>query len=101
MPGGGVALLYASRALDAVREGLANFDQRIGVKIVQSALKVPCKTIADNAGAQFFWPRLGVLFIGKGCLSPHHKMHCVYFGQIAHWSLPCRNCRGHVAVGSV
>ena len=56
MPGGGVALLYASRALDAVREGLANFDQRIGVKIVQSALKVPCKTIADNAGAQLSGP---------------------------------------------
>ncbi len=52
VPGGGVALLYASRALDAVRDGLTSFDQRIGVRIVQSALKVPLKTIADNAGAR-------------------------------------------------
>ena len=52
MPGGGVALLYASKALEAVRETLSNFDQRIGVRIVQSALTVPAKTIADNAGAQ-------------------------------------------------
>ena len=49
--GGGVALLYASRNLDAVKEKLSNFDQQIGVQIVQSALKMPLKTIADNAGA--------------------------------------------------
>ena len=56
MPGGGVALLYASKALEAVRETLSNFDQRIGVRIVQSALTVPAKTIADNAGAQATLP---------------------------------------------
>lgn len=36
--GGGVALLYASRELDKLPT--ANFDQRIGVQIVQNALKV-------------------------------------------------------------
>ena len=50
MPGGGVALLYASRTLEGVREKLDNFDQQIGVQIVQTAVKVPLKTIADNAG---------------------------------------------------
>ena len=48
--GGGVALLYASRGLEATKETLANFDQQIGVQIVQNALRVPLKTIADNAG---------------------------------------------------
>ena len=48
--GGGVALLYASRGLDSMKEKLTNFDQQVGVQIVQNALKVPLKTIADNAG---------------------------------------------------
>ena len=46
-----MALLYASRGLDSLKEKLTNFDQQVGVQIVQSALKVPLKTIADNAGA--------------------------------------------------
>ncbi len=49
MPGGGCALLYASKNLDGVKENL-NFDQKIGVDIVQRALQVPLKTIANNAG---------------------------------------------------
>ena len=48
--GGGVALLYASKSLDAVKEKLENFDQTVGVQILQTALRVPLKTIADNAG---------------------------------------------------
>merc|ERR1719424_55893 len=48
VPGGGTALLYASRALDAVKG--ANFDQDIGVKIVREACKIPCKTICSNSG---------------------------------------------------
>lgn len=51
MPGGGVALLYASKILDGAKGGL-NFDQKIGVDIVERALRVPLKTIANNAGAQ-------------------------------------------------
>jgi len=45
-----VALLYASKSLDAVKEKLENFDQTVGVQILQTALRVPLKTIADNAG---------------------------------------------------
>ena len=61
MPGGGVALLYASRVLGATKEAAANFDQKVGVEIVTNALKVPLKTIANNAGARprmcQVWPR--------------------------------------------
>lgn len=38
VPGGGVALLYASKELDKL--STANFDQKIGVQIIQNALKV-------------------------------------------------------------
>lgn len=55
VPGGGVALLYASKQLEDVKNKLANFDQKIGVDIVQKALQMPLKTIANNAGAQL-WP---------------------------------------------
>lgn len=48
VPGGGVALLYASQALDKL-EG-DSFDQNIGIKIVKDACKVPCKTICQNSG---------------------------------------------------
>ncbi len=37
--GGGVALLYPSRDLDKLPT--ANFDQKVGVQIIQNALKVP------------------------------------------------------------
>jgi len=43
VPGGGVALLYASKALDDIKG--QNFDQDIGIKIVKEACKIPCKTI--------------------------------------------------------
>lgn len=46
--GGGVALLLASKALSNLKG--ANFDQGIGIKIVQGACKIPTKAIADNAG---------------------------------------------------
>jgi hypothetical protein len=36
--GGGVALVYASNSLDKLE--IANFDQKIGVQIIQNALKV-------------------------------------------------------------
>lgn len=36
--GGGVALLYASKELEKLQT--ANFDQKIGVQIIQNALKV-------------------------------------------------------------
>ena len=50
--GGGAALLYASRALEPLKEKTANFDQKIGVDIVAKAIRVPCATIARNAGVE-------------------------------------------------
>ena len=51
VPGGGVALLYASKTLEEVKSKNASFDQKIGVDIVMKALQMPLKTIANNAGA--------------------------------------------------
>ena len=41
--GGGSALLYASRKLDGLKG--ANFDQTIGIQIVEKACRIPTKTI--------------------------------------------------------
>jgi chaperonin GroEL len=49
LPGGGTALLYASRVLDAIKS--RNEDQQAGIDIVRKALKVPTRQIAENAGA--------------------------------------------------
>ena len=47
VPGGGVALLRASKALDNLE---AVGDERIGVKIVARAIEEPMRWIAANAG---------------------------------------------------
>jgi chaperonin GroEL len=46
--GGGVALLYAVRALDKVK--FANADQKVGVDIIRRAILTPVRLIAENAG---------------------------------------------------
>src|SRR5262249_41936183 len=48
VPGGGVALLYAGRALDKLEP--ENDDQRVGIEIVRRALRWPTRLIAENAG---------------------------------------------------
>jgi chaperonin GroEL len=48
VPGGGLALLYASKKLKSIKTD--NFDQDVGVKIINAACKIPCKTICHNAG---------------------------------------------------
>jgi len=48
VPGGGTALLYATKALDGVAG--ANEDQTRGVDIVRKAITSPVKQIAENAG---------------------------------------------------
>jgi len=50
VPGGGVALLKASRAL-ADLQG-ANFDQNLGITIIKSAITKPARTIVENAGEE-------------------------------------------------
>ncbi|XP_021817199.1 chaperonin CPN60-like 2, mitochondrial [Prunus avium] len=57
VPGGGVALLYATKALDNLQ--VQNEDQRRGVQIIQNALKAPTFTIVSNAGFD------GPLVLGK------------------------------------
>jgi chaperonin GroEL len=51
VPGGGVALLRAQRALDGLEESLPA-DERAGVKIVRRAIEEPLRWIAENAGIE-------------------------------------------------
>jgi chaperonin GroEL len=46
--GGGVALLYATKALENL--DAANNDQKVGIEIVRRALQAPVRQIAENAG---------------------------------------------------
>ncbi len=46
--GGGVALLYAIKALEGLK--YANDDQKVGIEIVRRALQAPVRQIAENAG---------------------------------------------------
>ncbi|MGC8867470.1 MAG: TCP-1/cpn60 chaperonin family protein [Elusimicrobiales bacterium] len=48
LPGGGVALIRASRVLDNLKA--ENEDEKIGINIVKKAVYMPLKTIAENAG---------------------------------------------------
>ncbi|MFA5911134.1 MAG: chaperonin GroEL [Vicinamibacterales bacterium] len=49
VPGGGVALIRASKVLDGLKlEG----DQKIGVAIIKRAIEEPCRWIATNAGLE-------------------------------------------------
>jgi chaperonin GroEL len=57
VPGGGIALLRAARALDAMRG--ANADQSYGIDLVRKALAAPARQIAENAGED------GSLVIGR------------------------------------
>ncbi len=57
LPGGGVALLRATKALDAV--AVDNSDQIYGVDIVRRAIEAPARQIAENAGAE------GSIIVGK------------------------------------
>jgi chaperonin GroEL len=57
LPGGGVALLRAAKALDKVTTD--NPDQKHGVEIVRRAIEAPARLIAENAGAE------GSIIVGK------------------------------------
>ena len=56
VPGGGTALLRASRFIDV--KG-ANDDEQSGIEIVKAALQYPVRQIADNAGVE------GAVVVGK------------------------------------
>ncbi|MFL5087236.1 MAG: chaperonin GroEL [Xanthobacteraceae bacterium] len=57
VPGGGVALLYAARALANLTP--ENDDQKVGIEIVRRALQAPVRQIAENAGVD------GSIVVGK------------------------------------
>jgi len=57
VPGGGVALLRAIKALDALKT--ENEDQKIGINIIRRALQAPARQIAQNAGDD------GTVIVGK------------------------------------
>ena len=56
VPGGGVALLHASKKIKA--KG-ANDDQEAGINIIRRALQAPIRQIAENAGVE------GSIVVGK------------------------------------
>ncbi|MCT8997963.1 chaperonin GroEL [Chelativorans intermedius] len=57
LPGGGVALLRAVKALDNVE--VDNSDQKVGVNIVRRAIEAPVRQIAANAGEE------GSIIVGR------------------------------------
>ncbi|XP_023548119.1 chaperonin CPN60-like 2, mitochondrial [Cucurbita pepo subsp. pepo] len=57
VPGGGAALLHATKVLDDLQA--QNADQKRGIEIVQHALRAPTFTIVSNAGYD------GALVLGK------------------------------------
>src|SRR4051812_45219705 len=57
VPGGGVALLRATKALEGLKP--ENDDQRFGIEIVRKAIEAPTRQIAENAGHE------GSVVIGK------------------------------------
>merc|ERR1712226_1039859 len=52
VPGGGKALLHCSTLLEDVGLNAPNMDQRIGVEIIQRALRAPLSTIVNNSGEE-------------------------------------------------
>jgi chaperonin GroEL len=57
VPGGGVALLYASKTLSGLNP--ENSDQKVGIDIVRRALQAPARQIFANAGEE------GSIIVGK------------------------------------
>jgi chaperonin GroEL len=57
IPGGGSALVYATRALDKLKG--ENDDQSVGINIVRKAIQAPARQIAENAGED------GSVIVGK------------------------------------
>ena len=57
LPGGGIALLRAAKALDGLKGD--NADQDTGISIIRRAIEAPVRQIAENAGAE------GSVIVGK------------------------------------
>lgn len=59
LPGGGTAMIKATKILDEVKAKAENFDQKLGVEIIKSAITKPAKRIIENAGEE------GSVIVGK------------------------------------
>ena len=57
LPGGGVALIRAQKALEGLNA--ANEDQKVGIAIVRRAIQAPARQIAENSGED------GAVVVGK------------------------------------
>lgn len=57
VPGGGTALLYASKALESLKG--ENADQQAGIEIIRRAIQAPIRQIVENAGKE------GSIVVGK------------------------------------
>ena len=65
VPGGGVALLRAKKAVDAIKSD--NADTQAGINIVSKALEAPIRQIAENSGVE------GSIVVGKLADSKDHN----------------------------
>lgn len=68
VPGGGTALLWASRQLGEVKAACINMDQKIGVEIIERACRAPVKAISNNAGSE------GSVVVGELLKNTSHEM---------------------------
>ena len=68
--GGGLALAYASQALDDLK--VDNFDQQVGIRIVRDAVRIPAETIFNNAGME------GAMMVGNLIIQSKGNQFCTY-----------------------
>merc|ERR1711920_627372 len=59
VPGGGSALLHASKSLPQLYDECDHMDQKVGVQIIERACRSTVNQIANNAGEE------GVVVVGK------------------------------------
>merc|ERR1712146_539195 len=59
VPGGGAALLHASKILDELKKNSDSIDRQQGIEIIEKACRIPSKTIAENASVE------GAVIVGK------------------------------------
>jgi chaperonin GroEL len=64
LPGGGVPLLRAIKALEGIK--VENSDQQTGIEIVRKAIQTPARQIIDNSGAD------GAVIVGKLIENPSY-----------------------------
>jgi chaperonin GroEL len=64
LPGGGVPLLRAIKALEGIK--VENSDQQTGIEIVRKAVQAPARQIVDNSGAD------GAVVVGKLIENPSY-----------------------------